>query len=389
MKIAINIEHFIEAKGGAERYVIGLANSLAEKGHDLHILANSWYEGCEKDFRCHRIPLSLFRTLRDIKFARETQNKLLEEKFDLSLSFGRSLKSDIYQPHGGVHRAYLERELKSVSTPFLRIIKFLLQTISLRHLLIKRIEKVIFSRQNLIVVAISEMVKRDIISFYSFPEERIRVIHNGVDLEKFNIDKKEEYRKEIRNRYLLNDKDFFILFVANNFRLKGLRNLIRAVSLMKKNMNSENSFQVFILGNGRRTLFERLATRLGCKNEFQFIGSTGNMEKFYAAADVLALPTFYDPCSLTTLEAMASGLPVITSTCNGAAELVENGVHGFVLDDPENHVELSEKLMLFFDRHLRDQMGANARRKIENFPSQKNTREMLLLCEEISGNKKD
>lgn len=384
MKIAITIEHFLESRGGAEKYAVGLARAMAKKGHDVHILAYSWYKDCETDFRCHRIPYTQLRTLRDIKFVRATQKEFFKEKFDLCLSFSRSLNTGIYQPHGGIHKAYLEKELQSISTPFLRAAKALYQSFSLRHFLIKKIEKAIFQRQDLIAVAISEMVKKDILSFYSFPEKNIRVIYNGIDLQRFNLDRRSQYRKEIRYRYSVKEHDFLILFVANNFRLKGLKNLVYATSLMKKQMKPGTSFWVFVVGGGKKDYYKGLASRLNTEEKIIFTGKSSEIEKFYAAGDVLVQPTFYDPCSLSTMEAMAAGLAVITTSNNGAGEILINGENGFVLENPQNYEALSKKLILFMNRDLRKKMGLKARRTIENYSIQKNTEKILSLCEEVA-----
>lgn len=387
MKIAINIEHFTEAKGGAERYAVGLANALAGKGHDVHILACFSYKNCENDFQCHQIPYATFRTFRDIKFARASQKELSKEKFDVCLSLSRSMSPELYNPHGGVHLAYLKRELKSIPNSFMRYIKFLFWTISLRQFLIKRIERNIFKQRDLIVVAVSKMIKRDILSFYDFPEDQIKVIFNAVDLERFDLTHHKAYRREIESQHSINDEDLLILFVADNFRLKGLRNLIRAAALMKKSMKPGTGFRVIVLGDGKKSTYERLALKLGCRDKFIFNGKTSEIEKFYLAADVLAQPTFYDPCSLSTLEGMAAGLPIITTSCNGAAELIKDGIHGFVLHDPENYAELSQKLLLFLDKNLRDEMGLNARKAVESYSLQENIEKMLLLCEGIARKK--
>lgn len=387
MKVAINIEHFWEDKGGAEKYAFGLASAMAGKGHEVHVLTCSWDKSCEKKFHFHKIPFSRLRIFRDIKFVRASQRELLKENFDLCLGFSRSLSMEIYQPHGGVHKAYLEKNIKSYLNPLLRKAKLFFNVISLRHFLINKIERVIFKRRDMVIIAISKMVRQDILSFYDFPEENIKVIYNGVDLKKFCLEENSRYRTDIKKRYSLKDEDLLILFVANNFRLKGLKNLVYAAAHMKKNICAGNSFRVLVMGDGGKRPYESLASKLGCKNEFVFIGKTNEMEKYYAAADVLAQPTFYDPCSLATMEAMASGLPVVTTSNNGAGELI-NGENGFVLDDPRNYKALSKKLMLFLNKDLRKNMGLNARRTIENYSVQKNTNRMLSVCEEVSRNKR-
>jgi len=388
LKIAINIENFSKEKGGAEVYAVGLAQAMAERGHEVHILAYSWYKNCEKDFCCHKIPKALFRTFRDLKFTRHSQKELGKEKFDLCLSLSRTIKTEIYQPHGGVHKAFLQKELKSFPNPFIKLTKSFLRKISLRHFLINRIEEDIFNKRDIIVVALSKMVRSDILSFYEFPEDKIKVIYNGVDLKKFSLENKNGYRNEIRNRHSIEDEDLLILFIANNFRLKGLSNLMHAAALMKKNIHAGFKFRVLVLGGGKKSPYERLALKLGCRDEFTFIGKIKEIEKFYAAADVLAQPTFYDVCSLATLEAMASGLPVVTTSHNGSGELINDGENGFILDDPLNFSELSKKLLIFLDRNFRNKVGANARKKVENHSIHKNTEEILMLCEEVTQKKR-
>lgn len=387
MKVAINIEHFTEDKGGAERYAFGLASALTGRGHEVHILTSFWHKCYEKKFHFHKIPFSRLRIFRDIKFVRASQRELLKENFDLCLAFSRSLRMEIYQPHGGVHRAYLEKKIKSYSNPLIMKAKLFFNAISLRHFLIKKIERVIFKRRDIVVIAVSKMVRQDILAFYDFPEENIKVIYNGVDLKKFCLEGNSRYRTDIRKRYSLKDEDLLILFVANNFRLKGLKNLVYAAVDMKKNICAGNSFRILVMGDGGKMSYQRLASKLGCKNEFVFVGKINEMEKYYAAADVLAQPTFYDPCSLATMEAMASGLPVVTTSNNGAGELI-NGENGFVLDNPQNYKALSKKLMLFLNKDLRRNMGLNARRTIENYSVHENTNKMISVCEEVSRNKR-
>lgn len=384
MKIVINIEHFSKDKGGAEGYAVGLAKAMADRGHEVHIFACSWSQDSNKIYCCHQIPYSRFRMFRDIQFAWSSQRELLKGKFDLCIAFSRSLKTEIYQPHGGVHRAYLEKRLKSYSNPLIRKVKFFFNAISLRHFLINKVEKIIFKRRDIFVVAVSKMVQRDILAFYNFPKENIKVIYNGVDIKKFRLEMNNSYRKEIRNRYSINDEDLLILFVANNFRLKGLESLVYAAALMKKNIKVGSSFHILVLGNGAKAFYERLASKLGSKNEFTFVGKTNEIEKFYAAGDVLAQPTFYDPCSLSTLEAMAAGLVVVTTSNNGAGEILINGENGFVLDDPQNYEALSKKLILIMNKDLRKKMGIKARQTIGNYSIQKNTEKILSLCEEVT-----
>jgi UDP-glucose:(heptosyl)LPS alpha-1,3-glucosyltransferase len=111
--------------------------------------------------------------------------------------------------------------------------------------------------------------------------------------------------------------------------------------------------------------------------EVVFVGSTDEPEKYYGAADLLVHPTFYDACSLTVLEALASGLPVITTVLNGAAGIMKDGQGGFVIQNPSNHQTLPEKIAFFFEERRRQESSALARRCVERFPIEENYHEMI------------
>ena len=120
--------------------------------------------------------------------------------------------------------------------------------------------------------------------------------------------------------------------------------------------------QVIIAGSTakRGGPYLRLARRLGCEARLRFIGRHPRVEELYAAADVLCLPTFYDPCALVVVEGMAGGLPVITSRYNGASEMMRHGLDGFVLQEPSDITEMSGVLEQLFDPSVRQKIGDSA-----------------------------
>jgi UDP-glucose:(heptosyl)LPS alpha-1,3-glucosyltransferase len=208
--------------------------------------------------------------------------------------------------------------------------------------------------------------------WYKIPEDRIVVDYTRVDIERFHP-RNRQYREEIRRRHGIGD-ECVILFISNNYRMKGLGYLIRVLAKIKK--EGYPPFKLLVLGKDRQGPYSRLAKRLGISQEIVFAGSTNEPEKYYGAADLLVHPTFYDACSRTVLEAMASGLPVITTTSNGASGIMTNGEEGFVIEDPRNVEAFSEKVAFFLDEEKRREVSSRSRRCIEHYSLNRNDTKM-------------
>lgn len=211
--------------------------------------------------------------------------------------------------------------------------------------------------------------KREV-KYISNQKRQISLQHynNGVDIERFHP-RNRQYREEIRKRYGIGD-EFVILFVSNNFRMKGLRYLLEALFRLKKEGHSP--FKLLILGRDRQNPYLRLAKKLGILEEVIFAGSTDEPEKYYGTADLLAHPTFYDACSLTVLEALASGLPVITTLSNGAGGIITPGQEGFLISDPQDVQILVQQVSFFLNSGVMQRASIAARRLAETYSFEKN-----------------
>jgi UDP-glucose:(heptosyl)LPS alpha-1,3-glucosyltransferase len=288
---------------------------------------------------------------------------------DITLGVGNTLRADVLQPHGGVHWAWFWRSLRAYDQPLLWAIKFLGRVLSPKQWVSGWIEDASYKRGNFSkVIAISDMVKQDIIHWYRISEDQIDVIYNGVDIERFHP-RNRQYREEIRKRYGMRD-EFVILFVSNNFRMKGLDYLIKALGKIKK--EDHPPFKLLILGRDQKESYLRLAKKIGISKELIFAGSTEEPEKYYGAADLLVHPTFYDACSLTVLEALASGLPVITTSSNGASGLINLRELGFVITDPRDDKILAQQITFFSDPKVREKALIAARSLAEHYSFEKN-----------------
>jgi UDP-glucose:(heptosyl)LPS alpha-1,3-glucosyltransferase len=171
-----------------------------------------------------------------------------------------------------------------------------------------------------------------------------------------------------------------ILFVAHNFRLKGLRELLRAAALLH---TTQPPWLMAVVGRDKPESYRHLARQLGLADRVRFLGAQPDLRPWYAAADVLAHPTWYDPCSRVVLEALASGLPVVTTRWNGAAETLEQGRHGEIIDTPADSAGLAAAIARALDPAVRSACLADAPRLRDYVSIDRHARELLALYEQI------
>jgi len=374
IKFAVGLRDFSKKKGGAERYLVDLCTRMATEGHEVHVYAENQDEE-NPGIYFHSVKTILFpKSLRLLSFAIRATKEIKDGNYDITFGVGNTLEADILQPHGGVHWAWFWRSLKAYDHPILWVIKFLGRVLSPKQWISGWIENVPYKKAKFAkIIAISEMVKKDMIRWYQIPEERITVVYNGVDIEHFHP-RNRQYREEIRRRHGIGGDELVILFVSNNFRMKGLGFLIKALAKIRK--EDHPPFKLLILGRDRQDSYLRLAREKGIFQEVVFVGSTNEPEKYYGASDLLVHPTFYDACSLTVLEALASGLPVITTHSNGAGGIITQGQEGFVISDPRDDQVLVEKISFFLNPEKVERASIAARRLAESYSLEKNWREM-------------
>lgn len=352
--------------GGAERYLQTLIQHLKNSGHEIHVFANQWTE--EQGVIFHKVnilPLSSF--LSNLTFNLNVNSKLqtLNSKLGLDcvISFERTTCQDIYRAGEGCHAEWLK--IRTTIEPFYKNLSFKINPL---HIALLNLEEKLLKNTKLII-ANSKMVREQIIKHYAVHKDKIMTIYNGVDLARFNPEGKEKWRKNVRNNLNIPEDLKVLLFVGSGFERKGLKTLIHAIPLIKGDVKT------LVIGKGNTNKYKVLAERLGVSDKIMFLGAQKEIEKFYAASDLFVLPTLYDPFSNATLEAMASGMPVITTTNNGVAELIDNGHEGFVMDDLSDAKELAGKINLSLV-NLK-YMGEMSRKKAMAFPIEKASREFM------------
>jgi UDP-glucose:(heptosyl)LPS alpha-1,3-glucosyltransferase len=241
-------------------------------------------------------------------------------------------------PEGGVywaqsvHAAWLEKA-KSLRAP--GSIAWWKQRLNPAHPLLLKLERSHFSKGGYRrIIALTEEVKADLGRFYGVPAADIDVVPNGYAPEEFNVPRAREIREAMRTELGYTPEQKVIVFVANELDRKGYPALLASVEAM-----GDPRLRILVAG--------RIAP--APHPLVNYVGSTSEVARYYAAADVFALPTLYEAWGLVIIEAMATGLPVLTSKLAGASVAVHEGVTGNLLDDPRDEAEIARKLRPLID----------------------------------------
>ena len=374
MKIAI-IRKKYTFHGGAEGFSQALIARLAEEGNEIHIYAMQWQGNPAGNIHFHKVPaLTGNSFLRDLSFAVSSLFLLKKQRFDIIQSHDKTLYQDIYRAGDGCHIEWLrQRWLRTGPAGKLSI------AFNPYHWLVLSLERMIFrGHRYKKILAISDLVKKNIVENYRVPASDIEVIYNGVDLEKFHPDNKIKYRSSTRERHGLSETDFVVLFVGSGFERKGVKYLIQAVEALPEPVS------VLIVGKGPEEKFKNIVRR----QRIVFCGPRKEIEKYYATSDLFVFPTIYEPFGNVHLEALASGLPVITTRNSGAAEIIINGVNGFVVDRPEDYMAIADRIRTLTERNKRESMAVEARSLAEKFTFRRYTEEIMKLYNGVIAQKK-
>ncbi|MFM8468829.1 MAG: glycosyltransferase family 4 protein [Limisphaerales bacterium] len=313
MKRAL-IRRQFSATGGAELYLQRLLQALVKGGHEPHLFAESW-DGQLDGVQFHAVPVGGDRSMRATRFADAVAAELKKHAFDVTFSLERTHQQDVYRAGDGVHRVWLQRRQQFAQwwrRPFVCAGSF--------HRNMMKLEARTFDPANTRhIIVNSDMVRREILEHFHFPANRIHLVRNGIDLERY----RHGQRAVTRERFGIKPDDTLLLFVGSGWERKGLRFVLRAFHRLKA-----PRVKLLVVGKGKPPL----ARPDGCI----FAGPLSDVENAYAAADLLVFLPIYEPSSNVVAEALVSDLPVITSSLTGASEIITPRKNGTVIADPRD-----------------------------------------------------
>ena len=348
MKIAYLVHDYHRA-GGHSRYVAELATRFARE-HEVHVFANRTEPDDASGIRFHAVPAWRANALTTVLTFAVPATFQPGWDFDIVHSQGFcGFRGNVFTGHI-CNRAW-HRALQGLEGGVtLRESVFNSVATALEHVTYR------FAR-NSQVIAISHRVARDLVDFYHC-SSAMHVIYHGVDLELFSPDTRSRWRSQMRSECGLAADEMAFLYVGD--LRKGAGRCIRALAQL-------NRGKLLLVSRSDTASYQHLADEVGlAPGRLIFLPPTDHVERVYAAADALLLPTPYDAFAMVVSEAMASGLPVVVSREAGASELIESDVNGLLLRDVTSVPELAGHMQsLLQDSGFRTRLGCAARRSIE------------------------
>ena len=361
------------AFGGAERFLERAIDALLARGIAVQIYTREWpaaRAGRLEPVICN--PFYLGRLWRDASFARAVRQSLAQDRPEIVQSHDRIEGCDVFRAGDGLHRAWLEERVR---------IGGKLERISLAanayHRFVLDAEARLFESPKLkAVICNSQMVAEDVRRYFPIDRSKLHVIYNAVDPDAFGP-KVRENRPETRARLGLNGSHFAFLLVGSGYHRKGVPTAIRALARLPQHV------RLIVVGREKvMARYRMLASNAGVSARVIFAGPQRDPRPYYGAADAFVLPTLYDPLSNAVLEAMACGLPVVTSTRCGAGELVVRENAGWLCDSTDD-ATFAERMSRLLDPAECERIGARARSAVAPLTPQSMTAQMLTLYENL------
>lgn len=335
MNIALVLNRFDPSWGGLEAWTCHYAQWLARSGHRVQIVA---FVIDPSALAPGIVPVQVKRPRPYAARAAALANAARQLHPEIIHDTGCVGCCDIYHLLGGTRLA--SRRAESPARPLTqRWREFLVPRWRQWYRAQRHIEERAFADPRVKLVAVSRMVHDQLISLHRADPARITIVHNGIDTGRFSTLGRDSNRRHVRAKLGAGDAIVF-LQVAQNFVLKGADAVLRAMAIIAKERPGA-AVQYWLAGDGPIERYRQKVRRLRISNHVRFLGYVDDLRPLYHAADAMVHPAHYDPCPLSSLEAMASGLPVITTPLNGASEMITDGVDGFIVPNPDDARTLS------------------------------------------------
>jgi 1,4-alpha-glucan branching enzyme len=374
-KVCFISPEYLPLSGGTGAYVYYLSNELMKHGYAIYIVTG--YDQA-KDVRLKeqlsvfflktpRTPIvksflfagSSFRKLNSIRNSVRVDiahvNLPLVPSFAVPANFGKTLVSTVHSTWKGEAEAIRGEPYSRLNPNEKFMVSF--------NWFLRIFEEKMLERSNKII-AVSDFTRRELLQYYKVKEDKIRVIHNGVDINKFQPTGDKRKAKEELG---FNPEDTAILSVGRLYARKGLFTLIESMPQVVRRFPRA---KFVISGKGQSNEMKKLvahAQKLGVRGNIVFTGyfPDKKLPRLYQAADVFAFSTFYENLPFAVLEALSTGLPVVTTRVGGIPEMIEDGKNGFLVQ-PFNSRELSDRILYFLEHPAAaSEMAFHARKIIE------------------------
>jgi UDP-glucose:(heptosyl)LPS alpha-1,3-glucosyltransferase len=349
--------------GGAEAYLKRLARGVVDAGHEAQLVTTEEWPQNEWPFG----PIRRLQSGSVSEFAGDLEKIRPQLHSDVLMSLERAWSCDVYRAGDGVHRAWLARRRK-FELPLQRFVRGL----NSKHRDILQLEEALLANRGAgRVIVNSQMVKTEIADLYGYPEDKVDIVRNGVPVGQFRFDPK--LREESRDQLKLKPDEVALLLAGSGWERKGLRFAIAAMAL-----SHNRKMRLLVAGRGNQRSYK--------SKHVKFLGEVPDPVPIYSAADIFILPTIYDPFSNACLEALACGLPVITTRSNGFSEIIEQGVHGSIVDFANNVAGLRDAIQFWSEASERVAVRSTNAQRAAQFDISVNVARTLEILVQAAAN---
>jgi UDP-glucose:(heptosyl)LPS alpha-1,3-glucosyltransferase len=376
VKIAL-VHKRLDRSGGTELDLFKTAEGLRDLGHDVHLFCGEMRVAAPPGVTAHCIaPIRLGRTAELLSLAWRAPKVIAQESCDLVMSFDRAPDCDVVRCGGGTHRGFLDRIAAEAG-----LLRHLWQSASAYHRAVLALEKRQFhSGRMKKIIAVSTEVKRDIMANYGVAADRIAVLYNGVDERRFHPRRRIHEGQAVRGRWKIPAEAQVVLFVGSGFRRKGLDRLIA----LWQTPELASAYLLVVGADARLGRYRSRAER-AAPGKIIFAERQSDIEDFYGAADVVALPSVQEAFGNVVLEALSSGLPVLVSRAAGAAEILRGQLIAGIVERPGDSAELAAKLIGLLRMAGSDAVRQEARSLGEAYSWQRHFSALDALLRELHG----
>ena len=398
LRLAV-VSPFVDRRHGTERALAEVLERLAQKEHcEIHLYAQRVEDlpvakrrGARSQdsgvIIWHKVPsipgphLLQFLSWFFLNSIYRAWDRLVNGlRFDLVVSPGiNCLDADVVIVHALFHRLQqlaLAEQLDSAKSQFLRSLHQ-----RVYYSLLAGLERRIYANPKVSLAAVSQRTARLLADY--FRRQDVRVIPNGVDTAQFSPSARLALRAEARRRRAIYETDFVLLLIGNDWRVKGFETVLRAMSYLRG-----LPFLVIAAGDDSPSPFSEIAKSLGISERCRFEPSREDVLDFYAAADLYVSTSEEDSFGMPVAEAMACGLPAITSIFAGVSSLLHDGVDSLILRDPRDAKTLATMIRaLYQEAEWRSRMGQAATKASREWTWDRNAADVWKLLNDAAGKK--
>ncbi len=383
MRVLLLTENFDPARGGSERSLLEMGQALSRLGLEVEVLAN------ESPLNCPWLHTlsgpSISRRHGLLGFARRAQAWIAERDYDLIHSITPAWSGDVYQPRAGCLPALFENSIKRPQHGLDRTMRRLALKINAKRQALLNLERALALQGRGLICPVSRHSAEDFLRHYGLDRDRVRVVFNGVDLQPPEPEKREAWRAEQRALWGVGENEKVLLFVGHDFDRKGLATAIEALG--RRVAEGRRRWWLIVVGQDDGAAYFKLAVKRRVAERVRWIGQVKSVVSPMVAADLLALPTFFDPCSRAVLEAMILGLPAATTAQDGAAEAMRHNQSGFILKDARDAAGLLEAMKVIEDEGRAAAVSQAAQAQAAHLHVDRLARELVEVFQEIKNRK--